>query len=258
MKFEYLTDTSEKSLSPFFSPKMIGVMFDSLVVIGMAFFICWPWRRSLADFISQNTTPLAFFQMFTATLIIYSYIHIRCGRGEFSEGNAFYDQAVVTFEEENSFWRYALIEHLLHVLFLFLPVIPCLMLVTSVSGLPLLTFLKACSVVLTTLLLCRFLAFLFYLLWGRASLVGYLLARIFLVFMLIGTIGFFPSINPILLLYDFNKNVENLGLSITISSSPHSIISTSYSEYLITIGTLLVAIAVVSEVLLRKRRIKNA
>ena len=117
MRFDYLTDDSEKSLAPFFSPLMISVTYNSLLITGGLLLLFWP-RRSLFHFFSDNSVPLLPFQIFSAAGIILSYVNFRCGRGEMFKRYFYTDPAPVdaTYEKERPFFRYALVAFLLHTL----------------------------------------------------------------------------------------------------------------------------------------------
>lgn len=244
MKFDYLTDESEKSLTPFFSPPVMSAIFTSIVIVGGLLLIFWP--RNFASFISQNKTPLVFAVVFVVTLIILSYINIRCGRGEMMKFKFFFHEypaleKIVVFEKENNFLLYGLIGFLLHILFLLFPVLPLLMLSTSVSGVSLFVFVKACSVVFTTSLLCRLFGFIAHIFWGRTGYIGYLLTRIFLGVFFLGTLVLAPAINPLLVLYELNNSLSQIEVSL----------KSSYSLYIITVSLTIGVFVAISQFLVR-------
>lgn len=220
MKLADLLDDSEQSLSPFFSKRMLSVLFNSVLIVCGVLLLFWPWKN-LVSFISQQKIPLTFFQVFTATLVILAYIHLRCGQGEMMKGD-YYDsmqsKATSSIEKEQDFLKYGLVEFVIHVMLLLLPFLPLLMLAASVSAIPLLHFLNACAIVLATALCCRLFGFFIYLLVGRFSSLGYFCSRIFLTFYLFATITLAPAVNPILNIYRFNKNLQNIGFSVENTS----------------------------------------
>ena len=211
MKFYYLTDTSEKSLAPFFAPKLLSATFYGVLIIGACMAVFWPWQQDLVSFIRQSKGPSVFFPVFTAALIIYAYVQLRCGRGEIiqSSFSVSYLKNVPTFELENNFLSYGLVEFVLHILFSLFPVLPLLILATSISGFPLNALAKGIFIIVTTALFFRMIGFLTYLFWGRGSLLGYMMSRVCLMIFLALTAVYVPSINPIRLVYALNKNLSN-------------------------------------------------
>ena len=215
MKYYYLTDTSEKSLAPFFSKMVLSACFVSVAIISVVLIISWPWQP-LSVFVVSNKIPLIFFLIFAATLIVYSYVNLCCGCGDMIQRGYYiinYRTDKSTFEKEIDFLHYGLIEFLLHTLILLLPLMPLLILPAAISAVSFITFVKAVSVVFTASLLCRMFGFLMYLLWGRLSTFGYFLARAFMVFFIFGTIIFAPSGNPLKLLYLLNQSSNGIGFS---------------------------------------------
>ena len=210
MKYDYLTDESEKTLAPFFSPMMLSASFHSIwIVVGMLM-LFWP-RQPLYRFIDSNKGPLAFFMIFAATLISNAYIGLRCGRGEIIRPDVFseYRKEVITLEKERNFFQYGLIAFLLHTLCLLLPLSPALILSASISGITVSTFFNALLIVYTACLFCRLFGFLMYLIWGRFRMEGYLLSRLFIVLFLFATAVSLPAFSPIRFLYAFNYELQN-------------------------------------------------
>jgi len=245
MNFNCLTDESEKSLNPFFSPKVMSALFNSIVIVSGLLLIFWP--RNFASFISQNKTPLVFTVVFSATLVILSYINLRCGRGELVKFKFFFHEypeleKIVVFEKENSFLQYGLVGFLFHVTFLLFPFLPLLVLSTSVSGVSLLVFVKAFSVVFTGSLLCRVLGFIAYIFWRRTGYPGYLLTRVFLGVFFLGTLLLAPAVNPILVLYELNNSLSQIGVSL----------KSSYFLYIITVSLTIGMFIAISQILVRR------
>ncbi len=192
------------------------MLFNSVLIVCVLLVLFWPWKN-LFSFASQQKIPLTFFQVFTATLVILAYIHLRCGRGEMVKSNysaSTYSKEVSSFEIEQDFLKYGLVEFAMHVILLLLPFLPLLMLAASVSAIPLLHFLNACAIVLATTLFCRLFGFFIYLLVGSFSSLGYFCSRIFLALYLFATITLAPAINPIVNIYRFNKNLQNIEFSV--------------------------------------------
>jgi len=245
MKFNYFTDESEKTLAPFFSPPTMSAVFTGIMIVSGLLLLFWP-RRDLASFIGQNKAPLVFFVIFTVTLIMHAYLNLRCGRGEMIKFKYFPGGRlnIVTFEKENSFLQYGLIGFLLHILFLLFPFLPLLILSTPISGLSLLTFARACSIIFTAALLCRMFGFIVYFWGGRLSSFGYLLTRVFIAVFLFVTILLAPAINPILVLYglyDRSDSLQNIGVSA----------KGDYLLYMITVGLAIGIFTILSQILVK-------
>ncbi len=243
MKFNYLTDDSEKSLAPFFSSITLSSTLYSVFIASGLVLLFWPWQ-DFANFMIKHQAPLTFFAIFTATLITNAYVNLRCGRGEmftshYFTGSGYYQEAT-TFEKENNFLQYGLIAFLLHTLLLLFPFLPLLILSTAMSGLPLTAFARAISIVFTASLLCRLFGFLMYLFRGRASLIGYLLARIFLIIFILVTAIVASEINPILPIYEMNRGLESIGLSLTSSYVLYMAAVISAISLLVIVNYLLV------------------
>jgi hypothetical protein len=214
MKYYFLTEDSEKSLAPFFSKMVLTASFISVVIISAILLIFWP-RQPLADFIIVNKIPLAFFLIFAATLIIYCYVNLCCGSGDMIQRGYHiikYRTDRSTFEKEIDFFRYGLIEFLLHTLILLLPFLPLLILAGSISAVSLITFVQAVFILYTASLLCRMFGFMVYLFWGRLSTLGYFVARAFMIVFIVGTFIFAPLINPLQFLYLLNESPNAMGL----------------------------------------------
>ena len=212
MNRHFPIDDSERSLAPFFSPPVISAVIFGLVMVGGVVLLFWP-REPLFSYIRSGRGPLLFFQTFSATLIIQSYLNLRWGRGELIKTDfthQFQKEASV-YEREIPFLRYGLPLFLVHTLFILSPFLPMLILASAVSGISFTGFIQAISVLLTAALLSRLFGFFVYLLWGSASVAGYLLIRGFAVFYLFATVGFAPAHNPLRMLYELNQNDPHPG-----------------------------------------------
>lgn len=192
------------------------MLFNSVLIVCGVLLLFWPWKN-LAGFISQQKNPLTFFYVFTAMLVILAYFHLRCGQGEMMKGDYYAtirSKEVSSFEKEQDFLKYGLVEFVIHVILLLLPFLPLLILAASVSAISSLDFLNACAIVLATSFLCRVFGFFIYLVRGRFSSLGYFFSRIFLALYLFATITLAPAANPILNIYRFNKNLQNIEFSV--------------------------------------------
>jgi uncharacterized membrane protein len=176
--------------------------------------IVWP-RQPLSDFILADKIPRAYFLIFSVTLIIYSYINLCCGCGDMIQRGYHiikYPTDKSTYEKEIEFFRYGLVEFILHTVVLLLPFLPLMILAASVSAVAFMPFMKAVTILFTVSLLCRMFGFIVYLFWGRLSTIGYLVARAFMIVFIFGTFIFAPFINPIRHLYLLNDRPTVIGL----------------------------------------------
>ena len=212
MKFYYLTDDSEKSLAPFFSKRILETIMGGVVIVSAFLIVFWS-RRPLSELIASGNEPKIFFLVFAATLIVNSYVNLCCGTGELVRKGyhmIHYHTDKPTYEMAIGFYRYGLIEFLLHTLVLLLPFLPLLTLAAFSPAVSMMTFIMAVSVLYTTSLFCRMSGFLVYLSWGRSSTLGYFAARVLMISYVFATIFFAPTINPLQLLYLLNQS-PNIG-----------------------------------------------
>lgn len=243
MRFDYLADPTEKSLAPFFSPRMLSVTFNCIWILGVLLMVFWP-KKGLFNFIEENEIPLVFLPTFVAALLINSYVNLRCGRGEMYPKDILYKlegKGVTTFEEENDFFSYGLVESLLHTMFLLLLLLPMLLVSAGLSGISLQVFAKALSILFTSSLLCRLFGFLMYPCSGKWSLVGYLSIRLFFIFFMFVTVVFAPFANPILLINALYKGEEIL------SPSPMS----TYAVYMMLVTAAILLFTLANQAIVR-------
>ena len=245
MKFFYITHDDEKSLAPFFSPLMSSITFNYLWILGAILLISWP-HRSLYQYIQSHNMPLTFMVVFASSMIMISYIQIRCGRGEVFVKDSYgkmMREGIRTFEEENGFLFYALPQSLLHILFFIFLSLPLLTFAASISGVGIENLLMALFILFTSALVCRWFAFFIYLLLGRWSLWGYLLPRFFFILIFFITALFNDFANPVLLFNLFFEGevtvlqddmsqsplfiILSLGLSLILGLSLHFLIKYS-------------------------------
>jgi len=236
MRFDYLTSDSEKSLGPFFSPMMVSITFNCVWIIGVLLVALWP-QKDLFHYLHGHKIPLTFLGTFVGTLLINSYVNLRCGRGEIFPKNIFSKMVredVTTLEEEHEFLSYGFIQAILHVAFFILLAFPLLIFSANISGISFTVFSKALSIMFTASLLCRLFSFLVYLLFGRWSLTGYLSTRIFFVFFFFATGAFAAFVNPILLIYALYKGEEILTGS-SMNAYPYYIMIVTAAILMVTL-----------------------
>jgi hypothetical protein len=209
MKYYFLSDDSEKSLAPFFSKMVLSAGFGSVVIAGILLLFFWP-RQPLAGYLIINEIPLCFFLASATVLIVCGYVSLICGCGEMIPRHFYvrHQTDVSTYEKEFDFFRYGLIESLLHTFVLLLPFLPLLILAASTSVASMITLFKAVCVLYSALLVLRLIGFLMYLFWGRLSSMSYFMARLFMVVFVFGTLPLSPHINPLRILYQLNQNPD--------------------------------------------------
>lgn len=244
MRFDYLTSDSEKSLSPFFSPMMVSITFNCVWIIGVLLLALWP-QKELFHYLHGHKIPLIFLVTFVGTLMINSYVNLRCGRGEIFPKNIFSKmvrEGVTTLEEEHEFLSYGFVQSILHVAFFILLAFPLLIFSANISGISLTVFSKTLSIMFTASLLCRLFSFLVYLVFGRWSLTGYLSARIFYIFFLFATGAFAAFVNPILLIYALYRGEE-----IPTGSSMNA-----YSYYMMIVTAAILIVILVNHAIIKR------
>jgi len=243
MKFDYLTDNSEKSLAPFFSAKMLVVTFNSIWILGLILIILWP-RRALFLFVMGHRIPLSFFVVFAVALLVNSYVNLRCGRGEIFQhrlSSRLAMENIVTFEEMRDFFSYSFVAFLLHTLFLLLFLLPLLIVSAAISAVTPVVLIKALSIIFTASLSCRMFGFLVFLLWGRWRFVGYLTTRIFYIFFIFATGAFAGYVNPVLLHAFYGGQASFAPLS-----------ANAYSIYMIVVTSAILLLAAANQRMVRR------
>ena len=218
MKFYFLTDESEKSLAPFLSKRVLEALMVSVAIVGVFLIVFWS-RRPLAELIASGNEPRIFFLVFAATLIVNAYVNLCCGGGEMIRKGYHiinYPTDTPTYEMDLDFYRYGLIEFLLHTLLLLLPFLPLLSLAAFGPAVSMITFTMAVCVVYTASLFCRMSGFLVYLSWGRSSTLGYFTSRGLMIFFVFATIFFAPAVNPLQILYRLQQSPSSSGESFAI------------------------------------------
>jgi len=211
MKYYFLTDDSEKSLAPFFSKTMVSTVFFCVLIVSGCMLLLWP-RQNLYSYVAANTPPFLFFGGFAATLLVCAYVSLCCGRGELSTGSYYsrYEADRSTHEKQLDFISYGMVAALVHILALISTCLPLLILCAAVACISISGLLKALWVVYTAALFCRLVGFLCYLLWGRRSALGYVLARLVMIAFIFGTYAFAASINPLHVLYMLNNRPDRM------------------------------------------------
>jgi uncharacterized membrane protein len=242
MNLYFLTDESEKSLAPFFSKRVLETVMAGVAIVGVFLMVFWS-RRPPAEFFAAGRGPTIFFLVFAATLLVYSYVSLCCGGGELVRRGFHminYGSDKPTYEKEIAFFRYGLIEFVLHTILLLLPFLPLLSLAAFGSTVSMTTFTMAVSILFAASLLCRMAGFLVYLLWGRSSTLGYFAARLAMIFFVFATLFFAPAVNPLRLLYLLNHNPDRSGHLFAI--------------YLTAVSVAILALILISNALVNRHR----
>jgi hypothetical protein len=210
MKYYFLTDESERSLAPFFSQHVLSAGLAGAVIVGIILLIYWP-RQPLSDIMLTGSEPAVFFLVFAAALTVNAYINLCCGAGDMVRKGSYiinYGTDQPTYEQQIGFYRYGLIEFLLHALVLLQLFMPLLALAAFISAVSWTAFLMAVAIVYSASLFCRLSGFMVYLFWGRSSTLGYLAARATMIFFVFITVIFAPRVNPLYLLYRLNQSTD--------------------------------------------------
>lgn len=245
MRFDYLTDDSEKTLAPFFSPIMLSYTLTYLSALAILLGMLWPYRP-VFSYLSHNQIPVSFWGIFSTAMLIISFISLRSGRGEVHPTDYFSKMkrdTVVTHEEENNFLSYGLSAFVLHTVFLIALAMPVLIFSTIISWSPIPVFLKALILLFVSALLCRCFSFSIYLLLGKWSYIGYMLTRLFYISLFFLTAAVAPSYNPVMILWTFNTSIVK---------PPHALIS-AYSAYLTATLAGITLLILVNQILIKRR-----
>ena len=208
MKYYFLTDESEKSLAPFFSQRVLSASLTGVVIVGIFLLVFWP-RQPLSDIMVTGSEPAVFFLVFAAALVVNAYINLCCGAGDMVRKGYYiinYDTDQPTHEIRLGFYRYGLIEYLLHALVLLQLFMPLLALAAFIAAVSWTVFLMAVAILYSAALFCRLFGFMVYLFRGRSGTLGYLTARAAMIFFVFITAIFAPRINPLSLLYLLNQS----------------------------------------------------
>ena len=207
MSIADFTKQTEKSLTPFWQTNLLDAIFYTLLILSIAFFTFYPWTVNVASYMRQSKGPFVFFPVFAAAAVVYAYLNLRCGKGEFVVITAQVDSnnetlpPVASTEEARSVFGYALPVFFLHTLCLLLPALPIYLFATTVSGLPFTVCWAGIGLIFALALCTRLIGFLLLLLFGRDSLFAYFLSRMLLALLLFATILAGAAYNPLRCLY---------------------------------------------------------
>ncbi|MCP4398907.1 MAG: hypothetical protein GY801_16605 [bacterium] len=207
MTDEKLTKQTHDPLLAFFPAMMLSMTFYCLVAISALFVVLWPWGKDSAHFIRQHQGPSLSFPLFTAVAILYSYIQLRCGRGELLQRSHYFSPTVIQ-EQEQIFFRHGLLMLLLHTAFFLLPFLPLLIVAATVSGLSQQVLIQAIGLLYTSALLFRIGGLLLYRLWGAASTLGYFVGRTFFGMFFFMLPIYLPYLSPLRVLHALHKNTH--------------------------------------------------
>jgi hypothetical protein len=249
MKLDFILNDSEKDLAPFFSSAMISITMGYLWVLGIILVLTWPYSP-LFQYLEIFRIPQAFLSTFVGSLIMVSYINLRCGLGEIIPHSGFAileRENLPTSEEERDYLFYGFPQAVLQTLWFHLLMLPFLLVGAAVTGISLPTFTLSLAVVSSASLLCRQISFFLLLLLGRWHSIGYYGSRLFYLLFLGGTAFFVPILNPVLLLY-------NLHYGERVPIGP--ILPTTV-PYFIVVLSVLFLFFLASEWIIRRRTLHN-
>ena len=243
MRFDYMTRDHEGSLAPPFSPRMLSIVSLCLMLLGSILLLSLP-RKELFQFMGDNKIPFVFLIVIESALVIFSFINLRIGGGEIipkDRTSRLMREGIRTYEETGYFLSHGLPVSLLHLLFLIMLLLPLFIVSGAFSEISLNMLLKALSIFVTTILLCRMLAFMLCLIFGRFSPVGYILSRGFFIFFIFATLAFAPFVNPLMIVY-------GLFMDKAIFSSTRI---SAFSLYMILVPAAIILLILVNQLLVR-------
>ncbi|OGP49737.1 MAG: hypothetical protein A2Y79_05480 [Deltaproteobacteria bacterium RBG_13_43_22] len=232
MKLDNIFSDSEKDLAPIFSSNMVLITIVNLWVLGIILVLTWPYSP-LFEYIQSFRIPHTYLGIFVGSLIMISYMNLRCALGEIIPKGGFARserEGLTTFEEERDYLSYEFPHSVFHTLVLHLLILPFLIIGAATTGVALPAFFLGLAILFTASLLCRVVSFFFLLVLGRWRLTGYLGARVFYLLFLFATAFFAPFLNPVLLL-------GNLHYGERVPMGP--IISTPLPYFLAVLSALL-------------------
>jgi hypothetical protein len=249
MKFDYSTDDSQKSLAPFFSTKMLSITFSGLLILCVILFICWP-TKDLHFYVRGPEMPLSFLVIFGVTLLLNTYVNLRCGYGEIFiasiPGRQKRDK-LVTYEEERDFFSYGLIEFILHTLFLLAILLPLLLVSAALSEISIRVLLKSLSIIFVASLVCRMFGFMMFLALRTHPMIGYQSTRLFFLLFIIGTALFAPVTNAFLMINALYRGQEMI--------SPLSMDAYTFHMLIMTLAIAFLTLA--NQLMVRHNRLKR-
>lgn len=241
MDFDYLTNDSEKSLVPFFFPRILFASYGMVFMIGVLCLLAWP-RNSSLYLVSVNSIPSHFFLTAAVSLIACAYVSLHCGRGDLVKRSYLgrLKKEERPLETERSFLTYGLIEFFLHSLFLLFPFVPLWILSAATSGIPLPDMAGAVCVIFSAAFLCRMFGFTTYLVWGWWNVAGYLTGLIVSIYFIFISALFTPRVNPVLLLYKLNRSGGDTAFFFTETYSGYMAVIVPAILFFILLNFLLV------------------
>lgn len=249
MKFDFVTNDSQKSLAPLFSAKMVSITFNMVWLLALILLI-WMPRKDIHIYVKDHITPLNFLVVYGAALLMNTYVNLRCGRGEIFESPMLVRperERLLTFEEERSFISYGLVEFFFHTLLLLMIILPMLLLSAAISAVSLRGLVEALSIIFTASLLCRLFGFLMFISWKKRPRIGYYLSRLFFCFFIFATGVLSPYANPILMFYSLYKGRE------IIMALPTG--TYAFHMFIITLAILILTLA--NHLMVRHNRLKG-
>lgn len=203
MRFDYVFDTSEKSITSFFSENVLSGTRICFFLVAACLVLFWPWHPSF-EYISVKGTPLTFPVVFIFSLIWVSHFLLGCGKGEYLDKEIllkYKNKTLYTHEQTLGLFAYSLPGFVFHTLLVHLLLLPFYMAAAAVSGISRELFVSSLLVLLVSSLLARVIGFFSYLVFGLWKLTGFVCSRLLFAafFFLSGLI--FPAVNPVYIIF---------------------------------------------------------
>jgi hypothetical protein len=200
--------------------------------------------------VSGPEIPLNFLVIFGVTLLLLTYVNLRCGNGEIFiasiPGRPQRDK-LTTFEEERDFFSYGLIEFILHTLFLLVILLPVLLVSSALSEISPGVLIRSLSIIFVASLLCRMFGFLMFLVCRNHPMIGYQSTRLFFMLFIIGNAVFAPYTNSFLMINALYKGKEMI--------SPFSM--DAYTLHMLIITLAIAFLILANQFMVRHNRIKR-
>jgi len=249
MKFRYFTNNSEESLAPLFSERVLLSIRFYFACVLFPSLILWP-RNSFAFFIEHHDTPVFYPTTFILTLLLFSHLSLRYGKGEFGKVNYISDllkKNIITQEESQPFFSCGFINFISFSVIITLTASPILLTAAAVSGIQIHLTIKSIVIIFIISFLSELIGFLNYLIFGRWKIIGYLSSRAAYGFLLFGTGLVHMELNPIYQLYLIYRNL----------SKPLILHMESVNFYLLLLASSAGILSIISHVIIQSRQSKD-
>ncbi len=203
MRFDYFFDTSEKSLTSFFSENVLSGTRICIYLASACLICFWPFKTTFAH-ISVKGTPLTYPVVFIFSLIWVSHFLLGCRKGETLDKEIilkYKHKKLLTHEQTLGLFAYCIPGFILHTLFVHLILLPVYIAAAFVSGISYGLFFASLMVLFSSSLVAGMIGFLCYLGFGLWRLAGFVCSRLLFAgfFFLSGLI--IPAASPVYILF---------------------------------------------------------